>query len=89
MNINDFKEGIELLQNNYHKIFSTEQLKLYYENLKDMNKEQYISNIKEHIRTCSFLPNVAQIRNKKISVNYEQRNYEGINWDEILTNTYT
>ena len=48
-----------------------------------------ISNIKEHIRTCSFLPNVAQIRNKKISVNYEQRNYEGINWDEILTNTYT
>ena len=87
MNTNDFKEGIELLQNNYHKTFSTEQLKLYYENLKDMSKDKYLSNIKSNIKNNPYMPNIAQIRNLdkiKIQENFEQRDYSNIDLDKLF-----
>lgn len=86
MNKNDFIEGVHILQNNYNKKLSTEQLRLYYENLKDMDKEKYISNIKEAIKNNSFMPNVAQIRNEttKGFADYKQRNYS----EEFLNSLY-
>lgn len=86
MNKNDFMEGVHILQNNYNKKLSTEQLRLYYENLKDMDKEKYISNIKEAIKNNSFMPNVAQIRNEttKGFADYKQRDYS----EEFLNSLY-
>lgn len=85
MNKNDFMEGIHILQNNYNKKLSTEQLRLYYENLKDMDKETYISKIKEAIKNNSFMPNIAQIRNEiKGFADYRQRNYS----EEFLNSLY-
>lgn len=84
----EFMEGIHLIQNAYNQKFSTEKLKLYYENLKDMNKEQYISNIKYQIKTNNFIPNIAQIRNKKQQLsNFEQRDYSTFDFTKLYANT--
>lgn len=88
MNKNDFMEGVHILQNNYNKKLSTEQLRLYYENLKDMDKERYISNIKEAIKSNSFMPNIAQIRNEssRAYADYEQRELTNIDFDSLYAN---
>ena len=51
MNKIEFMEGVHILQDNYNRTLSETQLKLFYENLKDMSKDKYISNIKEYIKT--------------------------------------
>lgn len=85
---NDFMEGIHILQNNYNKELTREQLILFYENLKDMNKNKYISNIQEIIKTNSFIPNIAQIRNEtsKQFSNYEQRDYSDYDFSKLYAN---
>lgn len=85
---NEFMEGIHILQNNYNKKLSTEQLRLYYENLKDMDKQRYISNIKEAIKSNSFMPNIAQIRNEtnRAFADYKQRELTNIDFDSLYAN---
>lgn len=82
----DFMEGIHIIQNNYNKKLSTEQLKLFYESTKDMNKDKYIANIKEHIKTNAFMPNIAQIRNENNNSNYEQRDYTNYDLEKFYAN---
>lgn len=85
----EFMEGIHILQNNYGKKLTTEQLRLFYENLKDLSKDRYMQNIKEHIKTNAFMPNIAQIRNEKsgkIYANFEQRNYSNIDFEKFYAN---
>ena len=78
MDKTDFMEGIHILQNNYNKTLSIEQLKLYYEHLKDLSKDRFIDNVKQAIKTNPFMPNIAQLRNEqnKNYTNYEQRDYK-------------
>ncbi len=47
----DFMKGIHILQDNYHRKMTGEQLKLFYENLKDMDKDKFISNINQYIKS--------------------------------------
>ena len=83
----EFMEGIHLIQNAYNQKFSTEKLKLYYENLQDMDKEQYIKNIKQLIKNSDFMPNIAQIRNKKQTFsNYKQRDYSNFDFSQLYAN---
>lgn len=88
MDKTDFMEGIHILQNNYNKTLSTEQLKLYYENLKDQSKDRFISNIKQAIKTNPFMPNIAQLRNEqnKNYTNYEQRDYSNEDLNKYYAN---
>lgn len=89
MSIDDFMQGIHILQNNYNRKFSKEQLKLYYENLKDMSAEKYIANINRHIKSNTFMPNIAEIRDDKkreIYSNYEQRDYSNIDLEKFYAN---
>ena len=87
MNKTEFMEGIHLIQNAYNQKFSTEKLKLYYENLQDMDKEQYIKNIKQLIKDSEFVPNIAQIRNKKqVFSNYEKRDYSNFDFTKLYAN---
>lgn len=88
MDKSEFMEGIHLLQNNYNKTFTTEQLKLFYENLKDMQKERYLANIKKHIQVNQFMPNIAQIRNENRTqyANYEQRDYSNLDFSKFYKN---
>lgn len=84
----EFMEGIHILQDNYNKKLTTEQLKLFYENLKDMSKDRYIANIKQHIKSNQFMPNIAQLRgeNKTVYANFEQRDYRNFDFDKLLAN---
>lgn len=84
----EFMEGIHVLQDNYNKKLSTSQLKLFYENLKDMDKDRYILNIKEIIKASAFMPTIAQIRNeqRQAFADYEQRKYTEIDFEELYAN---
>ena len=88
MDKTEFMEGIHILQNNYGKKLTTEQLKLYYDNLKDLSKETFIYNIKSQIKTNPYMPNVAQLRNRPSSnyTNYEQRNYSNLDFEKLYAN---
>lgn len=88
MNKVEFMEGIHILQDNYNRKLTGTQLKLFYENLKDMNKDRYISNIKEYIKTNSFMPTISQIRNeqRKQFANYEQRDYSNLDFSKFYAN---
>lgn len=88
MDKTEFMEGIHLLQNNYNKKLSTEQLNLFYENLRDMSKSNFIKNIKTQIKINPFMPNIAQLRNDAVKsfINYEQRDYSDIDLDKFYAN---
>ena len=79
MNKMEFMEGIHILQDRYNKKLSTSQLRIYYENLKDMNKDRFISNIKEHIKANPFMPTIAEI-SKKSSNNFQNINLNSSYW---------
>lgn len=84
----EFMEGISILQDNFNRKLSVSQLKLYYKNLKDMNKERYLANINEIIKNNTFMPTIAEIRNesRKQFSNYEQRDYEDIDFNKFYAN---
>ena len=84
----DFMIGIHILQDNYGRQMTGSQLKLFYENLKDLDKDTYISNINNHIKTNSFMPTIAQLRNiPKLSYsNYEQREYTEAELNKFYAN---
>lgn len=88
MNKADFMEGIHILQNNYNKKLTIDQLKLFYESLKDMEKNTFIANIKEQIKNNPYMPNIAQIRNeqKPQFINYEQRDYSNMDFNQFYAN---
>ncbi len=88
MNKVEFMQGIHILQDNYNRKLTGTQLKLFYENLKDMDKSIYISNIKEYIKTNSFMPTISQIRNeqRKQFANYEQRDYSNLDFSKFYAN---
>lgn len=88
MNKADFMEGIHILQNNYNKKLTIDQLKLFYESLKDMEKNTFIANIKEQIKINPYIPNIAQIRNeqKPQFINYEQRDYSNMDFNQFYAN---
>lgn len=89
MNKTEFMEGIHILQNNYNQKFSTEKLRLYYEHLQDMDKQEYLDNISKLLKTNEFVPNIAQIRgeeNRRAYQNYDQRDYKDIDFDSLYAN---
>lgn len=87
MNKIEFMEGIHILQNAYNQNFSSDKLRVYYEALKDMKKEQYINNIKQQIKVNTFMPNVAQIKNEKQKLSdFEQRDYSDFDFSKLYAN---
>ena len=90
MNKTEFMEGIHRLQEAYNTKFDTEKLKFWYENLKDMNKEEYLKNVDFQIKSNQFIPNIAQIRNEESNkfayANYNQRYYKDIDFESLYAN---
>lgn len=87
MNKIEFMEGIHILQDNYNQKFSAEKLKLYYENLKNMNHKKYINKINELIKTNKFIPNIAEILDKKQALSdFEQRDYSDFDFSTLYAN---
>lgn len=91
MNKVEFMEGIHILQDNYNRKLTSSQLRLYYDNLKDMSKDKYISNIKEYIKTNSFMPTISQILNKPKVSSYrssEERDYSNFDFNKLYANKF-
>ncbi len=90
MSIEEFKEGIEILQDNYSKKYTKEQLILFFENLKDIKRDKYIANIKEHIKRNPYMPNIAQLRGeytcKDTYAKYDQRDYSNFDFNQLYAN---
>lgn len=84
----EFMEGIHILQDNYNRKMTGTQLKLFYENLKDMGKDKFLANINQYIKNNSFMPTIAQLRNepRKQYTNYEQRDYSNIDFSKFYAN---
>ena len=85
----EFMDGIHILQDNYNKQFTGTQLKIYYNNLKDMDKDIYINNINEIIKNNKFIPTIAEIRKveqRKQFTDYDQREYENIDFNKFYAN---
>ena len=82
MDKSEFMEGVHLLQNAYGRKLTAEQLKLYYDNLKDLDKNVFIKNIKEQIKINPFMPTVANLISNH--TNFEERKYT----EEFLNQFY-
>lgn len=65
MDKNDFIEGIHLIQDNYNTKFSSDKLKMWWNELKGMSKNEYIDSVKEQIATNKYTPKVAEIKGRK------------------------
>lgn len=87
MSKEEFMKGIHILQDAYNQKFSTDKLKLWYENLKEINANTYLDRINQLIKVKDFMPNIAEILNKnKVIDNFEQRAYNNYDFKNLYTN---
>ncbi len=57
----EFVEASNKLENYYEKEYTTEQLRIMFEELKELSVERYRKIINKCLRTCKFLPKIADI----------------------------
>lgn len=88
MTKSEFMEGIYILQDNFNRKMTKTQLNLFYDNLKDIDKDKFIFNINQYIKSNSYMPTIAQIRNepRKQFANYEQRDYSNMDFSKLYAN---
>lgn len=88
MNKKEFAQGIKILELTYNAKFDEEKRDFWYRQLQDLNAERYFNNIKQIIKTSTFMPNIAQILNepRKQYSNYEQRDYSDFDFSKLYAN---
>lgn len=88
MNKQEFAKGIKILELTYNTKFDEEKRDFWYRQLQDLSAERYFNNIKQVIKTNTFMPNIAQIRNepRKQFSNYEQRDYSDLDFSKFYAN---
>lgn len=67
MQLNEFIEATNTLENYYNKTLTTEQMQIMYDNLKQFSLERYKKLISKCLKTCKYMPKIADI----ISANME------------------
>ena len=85
MNKQEFAKGIKILELTYNQKFDEEKRDFWYRQLQDLSSERYFNNIKNIVKTNTFMPNIAQIRNEQRNqyANYEQRDYSNIDFSKF------
>lgn len=88
MNKQEFAKGIKVLELTYNQKFDEEKRDFWYRQLKDLEAERYFNNIKDIVKTSTFMPNIAQIRNEtsRAFANYEQRELTDIDFNSLYAN---
>ena len=88
MNKQEFAKGIKILELTYNQKFDEEKRDFWYRQLQDLDAERFFNNIKQLIKTSTFMPNIAQIRNeqKPQFINYEQRDYSNMDFNQFYAN---
>lgn len=61
MQLNEFIEATGRLETYYNKDLSTEQMKIMYEELKNISLERYKKLISKCLKTCKYMPKIADI----------------------------
>lgn len=61
MQINEFIEATGRLETYYGKDFSTEQRQIMFEEMKDFSIERYKKLISKCLKTCKYMPKIADI----------------------------
>jgi hypothetical protein len=74
MEINEFIEATSRAEQYFEKEYSNEQRQIMYEELKKMPLEKYRKTLANCIRTCKFMPKLADIL--KASTDIDNVNYE-------------
>ena len=90
MDKKQFLSGIEKLEMAYNQKFDTKKLMLWYSKLNSMSVDKFLQRIDTLIQTKEYMPNIAEILDKKqVSnnyTNYEQRNYGDIDFNQFYAN---
>ena len=90
MDKKQFLSGIEKLEMAYNQRFDTKKLMLWYSKLNSMSVDKFLQRIDTLIQTKEYMPNIAEILDKKqVSnnyTNYEQRNYSDIDFNQFYAN---
>ena len=75
MTLGEFIEANNRLESYYEKEYTTEQRQIMYEELKNLSVERYKKVIAQCIRTCKFMPKIADIVKANMEI-VENRNIE-------------
>lgn len=87
MILSEFVEATSRLETYYEKEYTDEQRKIMFEEVKNMPIKKYQESINRCIRTCKFLPKLADIIGKQErSSNFEARDYSGFDFNSLLAN---
>lgn len=65
MKKNEFKEITELLEENYNKKLDLRIFDLWYQEFKDLPKEQYKAMVVDAIKQEKYMPNMARMKELK------------------------
>lgn len=76
MEISEFVEATSRLEQYYGKEYRKEQLQIMFEELKEMQIERYKQLVSQAIKTCKFLPKVADFTQLDKEVQYTDTDKE-------------
>ena len=91
MNKDEFKRQISKIQTAYNKIFTKEEMTVWYEEFKNTDKTEFETAIERTIQEVKFIPKIADIR-ARIAVNpidYYVKDpyrylYKNLEWGEFI-----
>lgn len=76
MEINEFIEATNRIEKYFEKEYTTEQRQIMFEEVRKMPLEKYIKAVNNCIRTCKFMPKLADILKAFVdidNVNYDKK----------------
>lgn len=71
MQLDEFIEATSKLENYYGKELTTEQSKIMYESLKNLSIEKYRTLIIKCLKTCKYMPKIADIWNANTEISMQ------------------
>lgn len=87
MDKQEFVKGINKLELAYNQRFTTQKLNLWWDKLNQMEVTQYLERINRLIETNPYMPNIAEILDKKARLsNFEQRDYSNYDFSKLYKN---
>lgn len=87
MDKQEFILGIKKLEMAYNQKFTVEKIQLWWDKLKNMEASKYLDKIDKLITTKEFMPNIAEILDKRQTLsNFKQRNYRDYDFEKLYAN---
>ena len=91
MNKEDFKRQISKIQTAYNKIFTKEEMTVWYEEFKSTDKTEFEKAIEKTIQEVKFIPKIADIRARieKNPIDYYIKDprrilYKNLEWGKFV-----